>query len=477
MTWTCRGVGESETQPIRNLFLFVGADPETTWVRPCKLRLDRAGFVLTGAGGARAPPRTSRPLEASLPGVFAIGDVRAGSVKRVGGAIGEGAAVVAAIHGALADRRGLSGLPERSALRGLLRVLARPVRTARGRHGVVLQPYRGYGSARRIFVIGRAFWQRTGDDPAEGELRDIVRRIRRRPVREARIRARFYGAETEVVTDRDGYFRVEMAPGGPVPTDRLWHRLELAMLAPERLETTAEVYIPPRARVVVVSDIDDTVMHTGVANKAAMLWRLFVQDAESRTVFPGVSVLYRALHAGASGDEGNPMLYVSRAPWGIYELLEEFFRTHDIPEGPILFLREWGLSWKHPVPAPRRRPQAAADRGDDGALRRHALRADRRQRPARPGGLPAHRRASRRPRPRRLHPRHRRPRPGALGRGHGDGRARSGRPAAHLVLAPDSLAIAEDAARLGLIAPEAVAAVGARVEERRRAGIDPPPPA
>ena len=102
VTWTCRGVGESETHPIRNLFLFVGADPETTWVRPCKLRLDRAGFVLTGPAVPGAPP--DKPaLEASLPGVFAIGDVRAGSVKRVGGAIGEGAAVVAAIHGALSD--------------------------------------------------------------------------------------------------------------------------------------------------------------------------------------------------------------------------------------------------------------------------------------------------------------------------------------------------------------------------------------
>ncbi len=49
VTWVCRRSGEAETQPIRNLFLFVGADPETGWVRPCKLRLDRAGFVLTGA--------------------------------------------------------------------------------------------------------------------------------------------------------------------------------------------------------------------------------------------------------------------------------------------------------------------------------------------------------------------------------------------------------------------------------------------
>ncbi len=111
------------------------------------------------------------------------------------------------------------------------------------------------------------------------------------------------------------------------------------------------MFIPPeRCRCVVVSDIDDTVMRTGVANKLKMLWRLFVEDAESRVAFPGVAALYRALHAGAGGAEGNPMLYVSRAPWGLYEMLSEFFQRHGIPAGPVLFLREWGLSWTHPLP-------------------------------------------------------------------------------------------------------------------------------
>jgi thioredoxin reductase (NADPH) len=93
--------GAIERAPIRNLFLFVGADPETTWLAPCGLQLDRAGFVLTGAAVPGAAP--GKPaLESSLRAVFAIGDVRSGSVKRVGAAIGEGAAVVAIIHAALA---------------------------------------------------------------------------------------------------------------------------------------------------------------------------------------------------------------------------------------------------------------------------------------------------------------------------------------------------------------------------------------
>ncbi|MDB5617165.1 FAD-dependent oxidoreductase [Tardiphaga sp.] len=92
--------GERSTMDIRNLFLFVGADPATGWLEDCGMALDRGGFVITGTpSGERSVPA----LETSVPGVFAVGDVRSGSVKRVGGAIGEGAQVVAALHGFLGD--------------------------------------------------------------------------------------------------------------------------------------------------------------------------------------------------------------------------------------------------------------------------------------------------------------------------------------------------------------------------------------
>jgi thioredoxin reductase (NADPH) len=91
------------TLDIRNLFLFVGADPATGWLAGCGVTLDRGGFVVTGAQSEQNHGRPVPPLETSVPGVFAVGDVRSGSVKRVGGAIGEGAQVVAALHGYLAD--------------------------------------------------------------------------------------------------------------------------------------------------------------------------------------------------------------------------------------------------------------------------------------------------------------------------------------------------------------------------------------
>lgn len=99
-----RGDQESEA-PIRNVFLFVGADPATEWLQGCGVALDKAGFVMTGTPRTNGAPAPS-PLESSLPGVFAVGDVRSGSVKRVGGAIGEGAQVVAAIHNFLTHSQG-----------------------------------------------------------------------------------------------------------------------------------------------------------------------------------------------------------------------------------------------------------------------------------------------------------------------------------------------------------------------------------
>jgi thioredoxin reductase (NADPH) len=101
--WRSRLSGEDATVDIRNLFLFVGADPATNWLEGCGVTVDRGGFVITGAPRTEKPGDLASALETSVPGVFAVGDVRSGSVKRVGGAIGEGAQVVAALHGFLGD--------------------------------------------------------------------------------------------------------------------------------------------------------------------------------------------------------------------------------------------------------------------------------------------------------------------------------------------------------------------------------------
>ena len=97
--------GNVTTHPLRHLFLFIGADPNADWLAK-RVAVDDKGFVITGRDFAPTDEPINRaplPLETSVAGVFAIGDVRAGSTKRVGAAIGEGAAVVAQIHAALAN--------------------------------------------------------------------------------------------------------------------------------------------------------------------------------------------------------------------------------------------------------------------------------------------------------------------------------------------------------------------------------------
>jgi thioredoxin reductase (NADPH) len=111
ITWKDKSSGETSTHGIRHLFIMAGASPRTDWLRGCVV-LDKKGFILTGrdleteAGATPAAwplARSPHMLETSLPGVFAVGDVRSGSVKRVASAVGEGAIAVHLVHRALAE--------------------------------------------------------------------------------------------------------------------------------------------------------------------------------------------------------------------------------------------------------------------------------------------------------------------------------------------------------------------------------------
>lgn len=94
--WRSRRDAATTTMPIGNVFIFIGADPSTKWLSGCGVALDSHGFVVTGGAS---------PLASSVPGIFAVGDVRSGSVKRVSSAIGEGAQVVTAVHSFLTSAR------------------------------------------------------------------------------------------------------------------------------------------------------------------------------------------------------------------------------------------------------------------------------------------------------------------------------------------------------------------------------------
>ncbi len=114
VAWRNLQTGEVDERSLRHLFLFVGADPCAGWLAGCDVELDGKGFVLTGRA---AQPAAGDPpaLMTSLDGVFAVGDVRSGSTKRVAAAVGEGAAVVAQIHAWLAAQAEAPAEPQGAA--------------------------------------------------------------------------------------------------------------------------------------------------------------------------------------------------------------------------------------------------------------------------------------------------------------------------------------------------------------------------
>jgi phosphatidate phosphatase APP1 len=223
--------------------------------------------------------------------------------------------------------------------------------------------YRGFGNRERIRVLGRLVEARAISlpQPSDSRWQNVMRVFRHfntREVPRAELEVRFAGTTTRVRTDEEGYFRGEFArpplPAAAGDGGDSWHPVDLELCgcplpgwAP--LATRTEVLIPsPRATLGIVSDIDDTVLQTHVTRRLRMLWVTFSRNAHTRLPFPGTTDLYRALVRGPTGTAHNPVFYVSKSPWNLYDFLVEFLDKHELPRGPLM-LRDLGVGTEAPL--------------------------------------------------------------------------------------------------------------------------------
>jgi phosphatidate phosphatase APP1 len=226
------------------------------------------------------------------------------------------------------------------------------LRSVGGLDELKILTYRGFGRPDRLFLKGRVLVDRgdtswESDDDLWDDLVNMYRRLHTTEIPGARVRASAAGAMVEVMTDHEGFFDVELE-AGDIPFSPPRQTVDLELLEPERnspVVATGEVVVrSPQASFLVVSDIDDTILHTQATNLLAMARATFLGNAKSRTAFPGVASLYSALVDGRSGEDDNPLVFISRSPWNLYDLFDQFCDLQGIPKGRIFHLRDWGIS-------------------------------------------------------------------------------------------------------------------------------------
>lgn len=209
--------------------------------------------------------------------------------------------------------------------------------------------FRTFGTDERIMVRGRVLRDRLHAPAGESDVRwrnllAAVGRFESDEVPGARVRARYCGTEVEVVADIEGYFAVTIEGSAPAEGSLEWRQVEGELLSPPGVAGRGHVLVPHAgARFGVISDLDDTVIRTGVRNVVRMLAATFLENARTRLPFPGVAAFYHALRASGSGEATNPIFYVSSSPWNLHDYLLEFLQVRGIPVGPVM-LRDWGTS-------------------------------------------------------------------------------------------------------------------------------------
>ncbi|PSN20186.1 hypothetical protein C7271_03500 [filamentous cyanobacterium CCP5] len=234
-----------------------------------------------------------------------------------------------------------------------LRPLVLPERSVSGPINVLT--YRGYGTPDWLHLEGRVLQDqgiklREENAPVWKNLWNMYRRFDSNEIRGARLKFTCGSLQQEVQTDHEGFYSTDLYLREPLEPSLLWHGVEVELLEPETpgainssraqaivvCQDLNRVSEANQTRFGVISDIDDTIMHTAATDFLKMIRIAYLGNERTRSPFPGVPEFYRALQGGESGRAGNPIFYVSSSATNLYDLFEKFMDINDVPPGPIL---------------------------------------------------------------------------------------------------------------------------------------------
>ena len=207
--------------------------------------------------------------------------------------------------------------------------------------------YRAHGDAGGAELSGRVLASAPMGGPKEDDgwwdnLLNTYRRFESDEVPGVALEIAFRGVRVRATTDAEGYYHARIdTPGAPM-SDALWENASVALADGTLLTPQPVLQVGDGADFGVISDIDDTILHSSILDWKTAAQLTFLHNARTRKPLRGAATLYRALQAGAGGTRRNPVFYVSSSPWNLYDLLDDFMELNAIPPGPV-FLRDIGM--------------------------------------------------------------------------------------------------------------------------------------
>ncbi|MBI2193089.1 MAG: DUF2183 domain-containing protein [Planctomycetes bacterium] len=227
---------------------------------------------------------------------------------------------------------------------GLGSILVPVMDATAGPKQVTVVVYAAYGSPRVLYVSGRALEKKSQkppspNDSAVSNLCRSLRDLESDEIPGLRLQVKACGQSTEVATDSDGLFEASLAagPGGEF-TDSTPPQVEMAVVEGQKKvrpsRTTVSAVILRPGTIVLLSDVDDTVVDSQVTRKAILVYRSFLKNAAELKPIPGVSRLYRGL--ARSPGVCPAVFYLSGSPAGFFGRLRHYLELHEFPPGPLL---------------------------------------------------------------------------------------------------------------------------------------------